>query len=78
MWLVELYLSRLNELEDVIASESVSHDVQNLQTEYALLEDELRQFLVTYKVNFCALPRGFFLSENVSYRQTLIRTPSTN
>lgn len=48
-WLMEIYLAKCNELEDVVASESVSHDVENLRTERALLEDELRQFLETYK-----------------------------
>lgn len=50
-WLVEIYLAKCNELEDVVASESVSHDVENLRTERSLLEDELRQFLETYKAD---------------------------
>lgn len=50
-WLVEFYLSKCNELEDVIASESVSHDVDNLQTERTMLGDELQQFLETYKAS---------------------------
>jgi hypothetical protein len=50
-WLVEFYLSKCNELDDVVASESVSHDVENLQAERVLLEDDLRQFFETYKVN---------------------------
>ena len=50
-WLIEIYLAKCNELEDVVASESVSHDVENLRAERALLEDELRQFLETYKAN---------------------------
>lgn len=50
-WLIEIYLAKCNELEDVVASESVSHDVENLRTERTLLEDELRQFLETYKAN---------------------------
>jgi hypothetical protein len=49
-WLVEFYLSKCNELDDVVASESVSHDVDNLQAERVILEDDLRQFLETYKV----------------------------
>jgi hypothetical protein len=51
-WLVEFYLSKLNSLDDVIASESASHDVDNLLTERTLIEDELRQFFDTYKVIF--------------------------
>ncbi|KIJ45146.1 hypothetical protein M422DRAFT_251339 [Sphaerobolus stellatus SS14] len=50
-WLVEFYLSKCNQLDDLVASESVSHDVENLQAERALLEDELRQFFETYKLN---------------------------
>lgn len=49
-WLVEFYLSKCNELDDVVASESVSHDVDNLQAERTILEDDLRQFFETYKV----------------------------
>jgi vacuolar protein sorting-associated protein 18 len=49
-WLVEFYLSKCNQLDDLVASESVSHDVENLQAERSLLEDELRQFFETYKV----------------------------
>ncbi|GLB36022.1 putative pep3/Vps18/deep orange family protein [Lyophyllum shimeji] len=50
-WLVEFYLSKCNELDDIVASESVSHDVDNLQTERTILEDDLRQFFDTYKHN---------------------------
>ncbi|KAJ3713563.1 Pep3/Vps18/deep orange family-domain-containing protein [Lentinula raphanica] len=39
-WLVEFYLSKCNELEDMVASESVLHDVGNLQAERAILEDD--------------------------------------
>lgn len=49
-WLVEFYLSKCNELDDIVASESVSHDVENLQAERTLLEEDLRQFFETYKV----------------------------
>jgi hypothetical protein len=51
-WLVEFYLSKCNELDDVVASESVSNDVDNLQTERTILEDDLRQFFETYKVGW--------------------------
>ncbi|KAI5123557.1 hypothetical protein M0805_003376 [Coniferiporia weirii] len=50
-WLVEIYLARCNELEDVAASESVSYDVEDLRTLRTDLEEELRQFLETYKAN---------------------------
>ena len=41
----ELALSRCNELEDVAASESVSHDVEDLRTALILVEEEMRHFL---------------------------------
>lgn len=50
-WLVEFYLSKCNQLDDLIASESVSQDVENLRTERSLLEDDLKQFFNTYKVS---------------------------
>jgi len=49
-WLVEFFLSRCNELDDLCASESVTSDIENLQTQRAILEDDLRQFFHTYKV----------------------------
>jgi hypothetical protein len=48
-WLVEFYLGKLNTLDDVVASESASLDVENLRTERIMVDDELRQFLQTYK-----------------------------
>lgn len=50
-WLVEFYLSKCNELDDIVASESVSHDVDDLQAERTILEDDLRHFFDTYKVS---------------------------
>lgn len=50
-WLVEVYLSKCNDLDDVLASESVSHDIGDLQAERTIIEDDLRQFLETYKVS---------------------------
>jgi vacuolar protein sorting-associated protein 18 len=49
-WLVEFYLGKLNTLDDRVASESASQDVDNLRTERSMIEDELRQFFETYKV----------------------------
>jgi hypothetical protein len=49
-WLLEFFLGKCNELDDVIASESVSGDTENLQTEKTILEDDLRHFLEAYKV----------------------------
>lgn len=49
-WLVEFYLGKLNTLDDVVASESASQDVDNLRAERTMVDDELRQFFETYKV----------------------------
>ena len=49
-WLVEFYLSKCNELDDLIASESLAQDVANLHAERTILEEDLRHFLETYKV----------------------------
>lgn len=49
-WLVEFYLAKCNELDDLVASESVAHDVENLQVERSTVEDDLREFFETYKV----------------------------
>ncbi len=54
-WLVEFYLSKCNELDDLVASESVSQDVDNLLAERAILEDDLRHFFETYKVDTVSL-----------------------
>ncbi|KAJ2932742.1 hypothetical protein H1R20_g4331, partial [Candolleomyces eurysporus] len=50
-WLVEFYLGKCNELDDVIAAESISQDVDNLRLERTILEEDLRQFFETYKAN---------------------------
>jgi len=49
-WLVEFFLAKANDLEDLIASESASHDVEDLRAERTLLENDLRDFFETYKV----------------------------
>jgi sulfur relay (sulfurtransferase) DsrC/TusE family protein len=54
-WLVEFYLSKCNELDDLVASESIAHDVGNLTTERTILEEDLRQFFQTYKVSSSVL-----------------------
>ena len=55
-WLVEFYLSKCNELDDIVASESVSHDVANLRAERVIIEDDLRHFFETYKVRKANVP----------------------
>ncbi|KAF9244574.1 Pep3/Vps18/deep orange family-domain-containing protein [Melanogaster broomeanus] len=50
-WLVEFYLSKCDELDDLCASESLANDVENMQTERTILEEDLRHFFETYKAN---------------------------
>lgn len=50
-WLVEIYLSKINQLEDIAAAESASDDVENYRTERTIVEDDLKQFLQQYKVS---------------------------
>lgn len=73
-WLVEFYLSKCNELDDIVAAGSVSQDVDSLQTEKVILEDDLRQFLKTYKVTgfqiFCLRILIFFFKNNLD-RETV-------
>lgn len=48
-WLVEIYLSKINQLEDIAASESASDDVENYHIEKSIIEDDFKQFLQQYK-----------------------------
>lgn len=50
-WLVEIYLSKINQLEDIAAAERAADDVENFKAEQSMLEDDMRQFLSTYKVS---------------------------
>jgi hypothetical protein len=49
-WLLELYLSKYNQLEDAVSAGSLGQDPQDIIIELNLLGDELKQFLDTYKV----------------------------
>ncbi|SNX87383.1 related to DigA protein [Melanopsichium pennsylvanicum] len=48
-WLVEIYLSKINQLEDVAAAEAASQDVDNYKLEINMITEELYQFLSTYR-----------------------------
>lgn len=52
-WLVEIYLGKLDDLDDVAtaaaAAQRSSEDVDNYKLEASMVEEELRQFVVTYK-----------------------------
>ncbi|KAH8918945.1 hypothetical protein BT69DRAFT_1267230 [Atractiella rhizophila] len=50
-WLVEMYLAKINQLEDFAASESSSEDAENFHAEKAVMEEDMKQFLDTYKDN---------------------------
>lgn len=75
IWLVEFYLSKCNELDDFIASESASQDVNNLKAERIMVEDDLRHFFETYKVHFYSLifriTRFTHVSQNNLHKETV-------
>ena len=48
---MEIYLNKMNQLEDQMESSAADSDVQNLKAEQNVLEDEFRGFLETNKVN---------------------------
>lgn len=48
-WLVEIYLSKLDQLEDMAAARAASEDVENYLLEQNLIEDKLKQFFFTYR-----------------------------
>ncbi|GAA5878842.1 hypothetical protein JCM1840_000732 [Sporobolomyces johnsonii] len=50
-WLVEIYLAKINELEDAAAAERASEDADNILAEKSMVEEDMRQFLTTYKEN---------------------------
>jgi len=50
-WLVEFYLSKCDELDDLIASSSALYDVENIKTERSILREDLRRFLESHKVS---------------------------
>jgi hypothetical protein len=50
-WLVEFYLSKCDELDDLIASSTALYDVENVKTERSILEEDLRRSLEFHKVS---------------------------
>ncbi|KAI0002078.1 Pep3/Vps18/deep orange family-domain-containing protein [Russula vinacea] len=48
-WLVEFYLSKHDELDDLTALSSAQYDVENVKTERSILEEDLRRFLESHK-----------------------------
>ena len=49
-WLVEIYLSKINMLEDLVASNAGSDDIENYKAAQKELDDEFEGFLKQYKV----------------------------
>jgi hypothetical protein len=50
-WLVEIYLSKCNDLEDIVAAESAVSDVESLSVERQIMEEDIRNFMTTYQVS---------------------------
>ena len=50
-WLIEIYLSKCNDLEDIVAAESAVSDVESLGVERQIMEEDIRNFMTTYQVN---------------------------
>jgi hypothetical protein len=51
-WLIEIFLSKISQLEDIAAAERASEDVENYTIEETIVEEDMRHFLKTYKVSF--------------------------
>lgn len=51
-WLVEIYLSKCNTLEDIVAAESATSDVESLRIEREMMEEDMRNFVTTYQVRW--------------------------
>lgn len=59
-WLVEIYLSTCNTLEDIVAAESATSDVDTLSIERQMMEEDMRNFITTYQVRklACVMSQG--------------------
>jgi hypothetical protein len=55
-WLVEIFLSKINHLEDVALSEGSTEEGENLTAEKSILEEDMREFLRSYKVRRSCVP----------------------
>jgi hypothetical protein len=49
-WMMEIYLSKCNTLEDIVAAESAMSDVESLTVERSMMEEDMRNFMTTYQV----------------------------
>ena len=48
-WLLEIFLAKINELDDLATAESPSDQAENMRTEKTILEEDMAQFLEMYK-----------------------------
>jgi hypothetical protein len=55
-WMMEIYLSKCNTLEDIVAAESAMSDVESLTVERSMMEEDMRNFMTTYQVRIRAAP----------------------
>jgi len=49
-WLLEISLAKVNQLEDAAASDGDKEVAENIGVEKSILEEDIKNFLVTYKV----------------------------
>ncbi|OAV89553.1 hypothetical protein PTTG_28665 [Puccinia triticina 1-1 BBBD Race 1] len=70
-WLTEIYLAKINELEVLVGADpSAADQTANIVVEQQLIEDELQQFLRTYKIEslpFFSGRRGADLDQRTTF-----------
>ncbi|CAG8658675.1 5183_t:CDS:10, partial [Cetraspora pellucida] len=69
-WLVEIYLSKINLLEDLTASGSGSDDTSNYKAEQKALEGEFQNFLEQFKAFIFIYDFRFYINDNLDKRTT--------
>ncbi|WAR63884.1 hypothetical protein PtB15_16B43 [Puccinia triticina] len=58
-WLTEIYLAKINELEALVGADPLAADqTANIVVKQQLIEDELQQFLRTYKIESLTFSPG--------------------
>jgi hypothetical protein len=77
-WLVEFYLSKYDELDDLTALSSAQYDVENVKTERSILEEDLRRFLESHKVSAASDTPYIFVFMLTLLRMTLSLTQYTS
>ena len=77
-WLIEFYLSKYDELDDLTALSSAQYDVENVKAERSILDEDLRRFLETHKVSAASERPFVFVFMLILLRMTLSPTQYTN